>query len=271
MYSDGRFLIFLVCVTMDPFLSDPFFYLCAIPAVLFFGLGKGGFGGAMGIVSVPLMSFVIAPPQAAAILLPILCVMDALAVKKYWGQWHRQNLIILLPAAMVGIALGAFTFHLLSDDWIRIMVGVIAVGFSGYLYIGSKYATQQAKPSPMQGRLWGTVAGFTSFGIHAGGPPVSIYLLPQRLPPKEFVATSALLFAGINYAKLIPYYWLGQLDTENVFASLILLPFAPVGVWLGFYLHDKVSVTSFYKVIYLFLILAGLKLLHDGITGLLAI
>ena len=53
-------------------LSDPWFYLLAIPAVLIYGIGKGGLGGALGILAVPMMALVIPPTQAAAILLPIL-------------------------------------------------------------------------------------------------------------------------------------------------------------------------------------------------------
>ncbi len=57
---------------------DPWFYIAAVPAVLLYGIGKGGLGGALGIIAVPLMALIIAPTQAAAILLPILLVMDAL-------------------------------------------------------------------------------------------------------------------------------------------------------------------------------------------------
>jgi uncharacterized membrane protein YfcA len=255
---------------MNPLLSDPVFYLCSILAVLVFGFGKGGFGGATGVLSVPLMTFAMPPQQAAAILLPILCVMDILTVKKYWGRWHRQNLIIMIPAAIFGIALGSLTFRMLSDDWIRVLVGIIATGFALYMWVGRKSEKSVAKPSVKKGRFWGMVSGFTSFGIHAGGLPAGIYLLPQRLPPTEFVATSVVLFAVINYVKLIPYFWLGQLSTANLLLSFILLPFAPIGIWLGFYLHDKISVQLFYRVVNFFLVLAGLKLLYEGIANLIA-
>lgn len=254
---------------MNTFLTDPVFYLCAIPAVLLFGLGKGGFGGAIGILSVPLMTFAMGPQQAAAILLPILCVMDLMAVKKFWGKWHRQNLIILIPAAIVGIVLGSLTFRLLSDGWVRFLVGSMALVFALYLWVSQNSGQHQSSPNAWHGRFWGMIAGFTSFGIHAGGPPTSIYLLPQRLSPTEFVATSAVLFAVINYVKLIPYFWLGQLGTTNLMASLILLPFAPVGIWLGFYFHDKVSVRVFYQIVYFFLALAGIKLVYEGLVRLI--
>ncbi len=110
-------------------ITDPLFYLCAIPAVLIFGMAKGGFGGGIAVISVPLMALAISPVQAAAILLPLLLVMDAVALWSFRGQWHRQNLRIMLPAAVLGVAIGALFFRYLSDDAVRILIGLISLAF----------------------------------------------------------------------------------------------------------------------------------------------
>ncbi|WP_020683030.1 sulfite exporter TauE/SafE family protein [Marinobacterium rhizophilum] len=248
-------------------INELFFFLCAIPAVLIFGVAKGGFGGIIGIVSVPLMALAVSPAKAAAILLPILCVMDVLAVYKFRGQWHRENLRIMLPAALVGVVLGALTFKYISEAHVRLLIGVLALIFALNYWLGtSKRAA--AAPCRLKGWFWSLLAGFTSFGIHAGGPPASAYLVPQRLPPTLFLGTSALLFAVINYAKLIPYFWLGQLNMDNLMTSLILLPLAPIGIGIGYYLHKRISVSLFYGVFNVFLVLTGLKLLYDGFVTL---
>ena len=57
-------------------LTDPIFYAAAVPAVIIAGVSKGGFGGGLGIMTVPLMALVASPVQAAAIMLPILCAID---------------------------------------------------------------------------------------------------------------------------------------------------------------------------------------------------
>ena len=54
-------------------ITDPLFYLLAIPAVTLLGLGKGGFAG-LGMISTPLLALVVPPLEGAAILLPILIV-----------------------------------------------------------------------------------------------------------------------------------------------------------------------------------------------------
>ncbi|MFB9887059.1 sulfite exporter TauE/SafE family protein [Balneatrix alpica] len=244
-------------------ISDPFFYLCAIPAVILFGIAKGGFGGTLSIVAVPLMALAVPPVVAASILLPILCVMDILAVRAFWQHWHWPNLRVLLPAALLGILLGTLSFRYFSEGQIRILIGAIAVAF--VLHYWLKPQQSPASPvKPWSGRLWGAVAGFTSFGIHAGGPPLSIYLLPQRLPPKLYMGTCAIFFMVVNYTKLIPYFWLGQLTSTNLMTSLVLLPLAPLGIRLGYWLLHRIDPQWFYRIIYFFLLLTGCKLLYEG-------
>ncbi len=243
------------------------FYPLAALAILIAGIAKSGFGGGLGVLSVPLMSLVIAPPRAAAIMLPLLCVMDLFTVWHYRRIWDRKNLIILLPAAMVGIFIGSLFFKYLSEAHIRIMVGLIAVIFVINFFTG-KSVDQKKDANFLSGSFWGAIAGFTSFGVHAGGPPVNIYLLPQRLEKSLYVGTTVLFFTIVNYVKLIPYALLGQLNTNNLLTSLILSPLAPVGVYLGIKLHHKVNEKLFYRLCYIFLFITGLKLLYDGLSHL---
>jgi uncharacterized membrane protein YfcA len=251
------------------FITDPFFYLCAIPAVLIFGIAKGGFGGSIAVVSVPLMSLAISPVKAAAILLPVLIVMDAIALWSFRGKWHKQNLMILLPSAMIGIAIGAVYFRYLSDDAVRLLIAIIAIAFTlNFLIKRGKTTTTQ--PSIVKGSLWGAISGFTSFGIHAGGPPATMYLLPQNLEKSILMGTMAVFFSAVNLAKVVPYAMLGQLDTANLATSLVLMPLAPIGVRLGYYLHNKVSQAFIINFCYLFLGVVGMKLFYDGISGIMA-
>ncbi len=250
-------------------ITDPFFYLCAIPAVLIFGLAKGGFGGGIAVVSVPLMTLAIPPVQAAAILLPILIVMDVVAMWSFRGQWSKPNLRFSLPGALLGVAIGAFTFRYLSEDAIRMLIGVIAVAFCLNYWLKPSL-DKKTEPSLLHGSLWGTVAGFTSFGIHAGGPPLSIYLLPQKMDKTLLMGTFAIFFAVVNFVKLVPYTWLGQFDHTNLLTALVLTPLAPVGVRLGYFLLHKISEQLVYRLCYFFLFVVGIKLLYDGGTGILS-
>ncbi|MGB0670491.1 MAG: sulfite exporter TauE/SafE family protein, partial [Rhodospirillales bacterium] len=124
-----------------------------------------------------------------------------------------------------------------------------------------------AKPAGIvQGSIWGAIAGFTSFGVHAGGPPVNFFLLPQRLDKSIYVGTTILMFAVVNYTKLIPYTWLGQFTVETLWTSLALSILAPIGIGIGVRLHHLIREDLFYRFCYLFLFLTGLKLVYDALA-----
>ena len=112
------------------FIEDPWFYAAAIPAIILYGISKGGFGGGLGILAVPIMSLVISPVQAAAIMLPILCLMDLFGLWAYRFQWDPVNLRILIPAAVVGITIGTLLFSYLTPEIIKLLLGAIAVLFT---------------------------------------------------------------------------------------------------------------------------------------------
>ena len=245
-------------------ITDPLFYFFAVPAILIFGIAKGGFGNAIGVVAVPLMALAVSPLQAAAILLPILCVMDVFAIRKFWRQWDVTNIVIMLPAGCVGVLVGSLTFSYLNEGHVRLLIGLLALIFALNFWLKSAGSIQK-EPDYIKGTFWSVIGGFTSFGIHSGGPPVNIYLLPQKLHPKVFMGTCAMFFWITNYVKLIPYFILGQLDSQNLQTSLMLLPLAPIGVGFGYYLHTRVSTKKFYNIFNLFLIITGCKLTYDGV------
>ncbi len=251
-------------------ITDPWFYAAAIPAVLLMGMSKGGFGGGLGTLAVPLIALVISPVQAAGILLPILCLMDLFSLWAYRYRWIREELVVLVPASLVGIAVGTLLFGYLSASAIRLLVGVVAVVFTAhYLWSWQSGVHERLPTYPRPvGVAAGAIAGFTSFIAHAGGPPVSMYLLRRPLDRTDFVATTVLFFTVVNYTKLLPYAWLGQLAGGNLLTSLALAPLAPIGVLTGVYLHRRVSDRVFFGVVYVLLALVGVKLVWDGIADL---
>ncbi|OSQ35634.1 sulfite exporter TauE/SafE family protein [Thalassospira mesophila] len=248
-------------------ISDPFFYLVAVPAVLIAGVSKSGFGGGLGIISVPLMALAVSPQAAAAIMLPILCLMDLASVWAYRKNWDRRNMLILIPAALLGILAGSLSFNYLSEEAVKLLIAIIAIGFTMDRWFRRKNSGGQPKPARwLPGTFWGTISGFTSFVAHSGGPPVSVFLLPQRLDKTVYVGTTVMFFIVVNYVKLIPYTLLGQFNGANLETALVMAPVAIAGTWLGLWAHDKVDQALFYRVCYVLLFVTGLKLLFDGLS-----
>lgn len=251
-------------------ITDPFFYAVAIPAVLIMGVSKGGFGSGLGILATPLVALAVPTPQAAAIMLPILLVMDATGLLAYRGTFLRANLGLLLAGGVAGIALGALTFRHFSEATIRALLGAMAIAFVAHRLRQGGTDAPAVTGSKASGLLWSTLSGLASTIAHAGGPPLSVYLLPQKLDKAVLVGTTVIFFAVLNAVKLVPYAWLGLFDARNLLTSLVLTPLAPLGIVLGVWLMRRLSQQVFYRVAYAMLAIVGLKLLWDGAKGLLA-
>lgn len=257
-------------------MTDPYFYAAAIPAVIMVGLSKGGFGGAMALMGVPLMALATSPVQAAAILLPILVIMDIFSLWTWRGDKDNRTLVIMVPGALIGIAIGWATAAWVTVPMIRLIVGAVSLWFV-WRYVAQRITSSrngtEELPLPhnrAKGMFWGTLAGFTSFVSHAGGPPYQIYALPLRQDPKIYTGTSVRFFAIINAIKLAPYFALGQFDTTNLSTSLVLAPLAPVATLAGAYIVRRLKAEIFYPFMYFMVLLAALKLIWDGAIHLLA-
>ncbi|MBN9498339.1 MAG: sulfite exporter TauE/SafE family protein [Alphaproteobacteria bacterium] len=250
---------------------DPLFLALAIPAFLLVGISKGGFGGGLGSMGVPLMALAIPVPQAAAIMLPLLIVMDAFGIWRYRNVWSREHMPILLTGGIIGIVIGYLAFRHLDELWVRLLIGLIAIVFSGKGVLDSlrgRHAATATEPNWPKGLFWSMVSGATSFIANAGGPPIQVYLQPYKMDKTLFVGTLLVLFAIINWLKFFPYVYLGLFTFENIGTSLALLPLAPIGMWAGFWLHHRVDQKRFYFWCNLFLFATGWKLVYDAAKGL---
>ncbi len=229
------------------------------------GLGKSGFLSGFGSLATPLMALTVPVPQAAAVMLPLLLVMDAVGVQQLWRDRDPALVRLLLPAGLAGTVVGTVVFGLLSAKAVAGVVGALTLLFLAQRLVFPPRA-DRPPPSRWVGRMCALTAGFTSFVAHAGAPPINAYVLPMRLPPAVFSATMAVFFAALNLSKWIPYAWLGLLDLRNFTTSLALMPLAPLGVWLGVWLLRRVEPRWFYRIAYTGMALTGVKLLWDGLS-----
>lgn len=247
-----------------PLISDPFFYAVSVPAVFLLGVSKSGFGAGFGSLAVPMMALAVSVPQAAAILMPVLLLMDILGMAAFRKDFDMKLLKFLLPCGLVGIVIGALLFKALDA---RTVAGIVG-GFT-LLFLAQRLLftprVDSVPPPQWLGAMLTATSGFTSFIAHAGGPPINAYVIPLRLSPIKFTATMAFFFFVINLAKWIPYAWLGLLDTRNMATSLVLLPIAPIGVSIGVKLARRIDPVLFYRLLYLGMFLTGVKLLWDAL------
>ncbi|ODT78225.1 MAG: hypothetical protein ABS76_24780 [Pelagibacterium sp. SCN 64-44] len=249
---------------------DPYFVTIAVIAVLIVGLSKAGLLGGLGVVGVPLLTLIMAPRDAAGMMLPVLLCMDAVAIWMYRKECDWSLLRIMLPGAAIGTLIGWAFWAVVTDAVVLLMVGVVTLLFVLDAVFPLRKKLEGLPPSKPWGVFWGATAGFTSFISHTGGPPFQIYVLPRKLAPALYAGTSAFFFAIVNAAKLVPYYFLGQLNVQNLALSAALAPVGILGVFLGVYLVRRIDARLFYRIAYWLVFLLALQLIWEGTTRLLA-
>lgn len=249
-------------------MPDLTFFLVAALAVFLVGLSKSGLVASLGVMGVPLLTLVMPARDAAGMMLPLLITMDIIALIAYRREVDMKILWILLPGAIVGSAIAFSLSAVVSEAMVRLAIGIIALMFVLDAWLPLRKKLEGLPPSPGWGRFWGSVAGFTSFISHTGGPPIQIYMLPLRLKPALFAGTNAVFFAVVNAIKIPPYFVLGQLSWPNMQAALYLVPVAIGGMIFGVFMVRRIDPTIFYRIAYVLIFLLSLKLIYDGMMGL---
>jgi uncharacterized membrane protein YfcA len=251
---------------MVPELS-PAGWLLAGLAVVLIGLAKSGFGGGVGILAVPMFVFAVGDPRrAVGIMLPILILADIFSVYHHWKTWDNRNLKLLWPGSALGILLGAWVLYAFGkleggERIMKMIIGLICVLYVLLDQVRRRWAPQwHLKPGVKSGTGTGLAAGTTSTLAHAAGPIAAIYLLGQKLPKQAFIGTTVIYFFSVNVAKLVPYGWLGMINTDTLWQGLWLLPLVPVGTYMGAHLNRRLSETLFRNIILIIIFLTGLKM-----------
>jgi len=242
------------------------FWILAIVAVVFVGMSKGGLSMA-GMVSVPILSLVISPVTAAGLLLPVYVVSDMFGLYAYRHEFNRRVFVIIAAGAVVGIGLGWATAAIVDERWVKLIIGLI-----GVVFVLNRLMKRKAPREPQPARVgpglfWGVLTGFTSFVSHSGGPPFQVYTIPLKMRRTMFAGTVTVTFAFINAVKLIPYYFLGQLNLHNLEIAAILAIPASAAVFLGVWLVKVMSEKLYFAMIETLLFVVSAKLIWDGLMG----
>lgn len=241
--------------------------LVALAGVFLIAFMKGAFGGGFSLVGIPLLSLVMDPVTAGALLAPLFIAMDLFALR-YWkpATWSKPDLVLLLPGLVVGIGLGYLLFRVLDHRAIAIVMAAVTLIFVGLWLVGG--AAVMLRPrSPQKAIAAGLAAGITTMVAHSGGPPLAMYLLPLGLDKAVYAGTTSLFFTIGNATKAVPWLLLVRPDGKVWTLMALCLPAIPAGVWLGWRLHGRLDQRQLYRACYGLLVATALKLLWDGVSG----
>jgi len=244
--------------------SALFFILAAISVVIL-GISKSGFGAGLGVLAPPLMASQSSLAEALAILLPLLIAIDLFGLRRFWSNADRRILKLILWPAAIGMLMGYLFFSLITPKVLSLSIGIFTLLFLIQGLVMSRIDLKEAKPYPWLGRLMGGLSGFTSFVAHIGGPPITIYMLREKVSPMVYTSTLGIFFTIMNLGKLVPYAHLNLLNLNQLATSILLLPLVPIGVYIGFYLAKRISAKWYFIIVQFCLLVASIKLIADGL------
>lgn len=258
---------------MAPGVPPVVFWVFVALGIIIQGISKSGFAGGAGILSLPLMMLVMPVDRVAATLLPLLILCDMNAIYNHRHNKDWGHILRIYVPAVVGIVLGALVWWWVGKQGvasyerpIKVFTGVIAILFA--IYIVAKEASMawvaHRKPGPTVTWIAGVTAGFTSTIAHLSGPIVSLYMFAQGLGKSLFVGTVAWTFTLINLTKLPFYVGVGLVDFSVLRFDLLLVPLIPIGSYLGYWMHFRVSESLFNRVIMVLTLIAGIQLVSGA-------
>ncbi|MDC3334285.1 sulfite exporter TauE/SafE family protein [Candidatus Pelagibacter sp.] len=239
------------------------FFIAVVPAIILFGIAKSGLGGSIALISIPLMTIAMPLTEALGIILPILIFSDFIATYKYRKEFDLGTLKLIVPFAALGIVIGSFTFSYFSEDLLKFIIGLMGFLFAGHYFLFKKNKEAKSEKNLIKGGICSTIAGFTSFCVHAGGTPTSIYLLPLRMRKEIYVGTRIIFFTFVNLIKLPLYINLSMTNLETFKQSVVLFPVALLGILIGYKLLKIIEEKLFYNILYALIFVTSTKLLYD--------
>ncbi len=239
--------------------------MAPIAVTLIAGL-KGAFGGGFALVGIPLLALAMDPVEAGAMLAPLFLAMDAVAFR-YWrpGTWSKPDLMVVLPGLAIGVAIGTAVVAFAPRSWVTLAMAVVTLAFAARYFHGGGVVVVRRR-EPWRGVLAGTASGVTTMLAHAGGPPLAMYLLPLGLPKAVYAGTTSIYFTVANMLKVGPWLMAAPPSSGTWWLMAACLPFAWLGVWAGWRLHQKLDQQRLYWWCHLLLVATGLKLLWDGLA-----
>ena len=239
------------------------------------GLSKSAIPGSV-TISVAIFAAVLPAKESTGALLVLLILGDLGAIWVYRRSVDWRILIRLIPAVLVGLALGFGFLARTTDRQVAIAIGLIllvVITLALYQRRATHHRPERrrpATPGPATWRargervLYGAAGGFTTMVANAAGPVMSMYFLASRLPIRVFLGTTAWFFGVLNLIKLPFSIQLGLITAESLRMNLALAPALLAGFVCGRLLVRRMNQQVFERLVILFTVLGAGYLLTQG-------
>ncbi len=242
---------------MDLSLVPLFFY----SFLSYVSLAFAGFGGI--IIPVTLGAHQYSIKWMLPILLPITLLSNLYIIFRYHRYVNRDILLKkILPMMLIGLVVGIAVFNFVQEDSLKKAFGALVVFLSAReLYFLRQKNSYITTISTSKSVFYMVSAGIIH-GIFASGGPLLVYVLNKmNLPKSVFRSTLSVVWLILNVFLTTYYLLTNKMNLGTVKISLMFIPFMLLGIFIGDYLHRRVSDRPFRIFVFVFLLLSGLSIL----------
>jgi uncharacterized membrane protein YfcA len=255
---------------MDHFLGLDGFYSVAfvLTVAVFAGLVKGVVGFAMPTILISGLTLVLPPEQALAALIVPTLVTNGWQALRQGVSSAIQTVVQFRLFLLCGLVMLVISAQLVRVLDARVLYGMI--GGPVAVFAALQLAGWHPKLAQRSARIEAAVGGFAGFiGGMSGiwGPPTVGYLTAIDTPKQEQMRAQGVIYGLAAVALAGSHIQTGVLRVASLPLTFTILPFALVGVWLGFRVQDRIPQAAFRTVTLVVLVLAGVNLLRRAVFG----
>lgn len=248
-------------------LFDPVLLAAVVTVFVLAGVVKGVVGLGLPTISMALLALVMAPAQAAALL-----IVPSL-ITNLWQAlpWVTLRAVLRRIAGMqagvcVGTVAGALWLGPPSGDWAGIFLGLALVAYAAWGLFGSPPAVQP-RHEQWIGIAAGAVTGVITAATGVFVIPAVPYLQALKLDKDALIQAMGISFT-VSTVALAAGLWLnGGYTAGAASASLLMLLPALAGMALGQRLRGRLSARTFKLCFMVSLALLGAYQAGRGLLG----
>jgi uncharacterized membrane protein YfcA len=169
---------------------------------------------------------------------------------------------LILSFGIPGIAatfLGASLVFNVSQTVLSRILGCFLVLYVIYLFVKSSF---MVRPSLLYGACGGALSGFLAGVFGIGGAVRGLFLTAFNLPKAVYITTAGAIAIFIDTTRLATYFAEGaRLPTLLLYGLPVFIAASFLGAAIAKRIVDKIPQQYFRKIVAVFLLLMGIKLL----------
>ncbi len=234
-------------------------YIFAVFILASFLQTATGFGYA--IVTAPLLALVLGSKETVMITILTGLIIRLFMMKVTKDDGSFKAIFPLFTASIIGAIPGAYVMTKLSNDALKIFIGVVLLIAVTALWKNYRlHISRQRFAETVVGGLSGFLA--TTTGIN--GPPIILYYLNSRVEENKSIFRGNLtrFFLLINIASIVISYFAGTLKIKEVwYQTLLAIPALYIGFQLGEKFFYRINAETFRKAALIMVFLSSLAII----------